>query len=309
MRHYHERTGIPAGQLVRWIGIGSSKFHTWKDRYGKANEHNGHVPRDWWLTDEEKRAILDFHDQHPLDGYRRLTFMMIDRDVVAASPSSVYRVLREAGRLDKRRFKASTKGNGFDQPAKPHQHWHVDVSYIRVAETFYYLCSILDGFSRTILHWELRDRMTERDVETILQRARERFPDEKPRVISDNGPQFVAREFKIFIALAGMTHVRTSPYYPQSNGKIERWHQSLKSEKLRLDPADSPEEARKQVERYVDYYNTVRLHGAIEYVTPLDKLEGRAKEILERRDQKLEAAREQRRLLRRQAALAAGVAS
>lgn len=118
--------------------------------------------------------------------------------------------------------------------------------------------------------------MTERDVENILQRARERFPDESPRVISDNGPPFVARGFKIFIALAGMTHVRASPYYPQSNGKIERWHQSLKSEKLRLDPADSPEEARTQVERYGDYYNTDRLHGAIEYVTPLDKLQGGA---------------------------------
>jgi transposase InsO family protein len=196
---------------VRWIGIGASKFHSWKDRYGKANEHNGHVPRDWWLTDREKQAILDFHDQHPLDGYRRLTFMMIDREIVATSPSSVYRVLQQAGRLDKRRFKASTKGNGFDQPVKPHQHWHVDISYIRVAETFYYLCSILDGYSRAILHWELRERMTKRDVETILQRAHERFPDETPRVITDNGSQFVAREFKTFITLAGMTHVRTSP--------------------------------------------------------------------------------------------------
>jgi len=92
---------------------------------------------------------------------------------------------------------------------------------------------VLDGFSRFIVHWDLRPAMTEADIEIVLQAARELYPEAKPRIISENGPQFIARDFKEFIRIAGMTHVRTAPYYPQSNGKIERWHKSLKSECIR----------------------------------------------------------------------------
>jgi putative transposase len=147
-----------------------------------------------------------------------LTFMMLDDDVVAVSPASVYRVLKQAGRLDRRPFSPSKKGTGFVQPLLAHEHWHVDVSYINVSGTFYYLTSVLDGCSRYIVHRELRESMTERDIETIIQRALERHPEKKPRIISDNGPQFIARDFKEFIRLTGVTHVRTSPYYPQSKG-------------------------------------------------------------------------------------------
>jgi putative transposase len=219
MKRWTERTELPKTRLIGWLGVGSSKFYQWQDRYGLANEHNGQVPRDFWLEDWERRAILDFHDRHPLDGYRRLTFMMLDDDVVAVSPSSVYRTLKSAGRLDHRKFSPSRKGTGFVQPLAAHDHWHVDISYLNVAGTFYYLTSVLDGFSRYIVHWEIRESMTEADVETILQRAAEKYPDAKPRIISDNGPQFIARDFKEFIRLLGITHVRTSPYYPQSNGK------------------------------------------------------------------------------------------
>ena len=138
--------------------------------------------------------------------------------------------------------------------------------------------------------------MTEADVETIIQRARERHPDAKPRIISDNGPQFIARDFKEFIRICGMTHVRTSPYYLQSNGKIERWHRSLKDECIRPGVPLSLEDARRLVERYVGHYNEVRLHSAIGYVTPAAKMAGREAEILAARDRKLEAARERRRI-------------
>src|SRR4029450_8600818 len=151
-----------------------------------------------------------------LEGYRRLTFMMLDRDIVAGSPSSTYRGLKGAGLLDSWKPKPSFKGTGFVQPLAPHEHWHVDVSYINISGTFFYLCSLLDGCSRAIVHWELREAMTEADVEIILQRGLERYPHAKPRIISDNGPQFIARDFKEFIRVAGLTHVRTSPYYPHT---------------------------------------------------------------------------------------------
>lgn len=295
VQYWKDRTNLPAGRFIAWLGVREGKFYDWKQRYGRANEHNGQVPRDWWLEDWEKQAILDFQRQYPLEGYRRLCFMMLDRDVVAVSPASVYRVLKRAGVIGRRHVKPSQKGTGFVQPPAPHRHWHIDVSYLNVAGTFYYLCSVLDGCSRFIVHWEIRESMTEADVETILQRARELFPGQRPRIISDNGPQFIARDFKEFIRVAGMTHVRTSPHYPQSNGKLERWHGSLKQECIRPGTPLSLEDARRLVERYVAHYNTVRLHSAIGYVTPADRLAGRQQQIFEERDRKLEAARERRR--------------
>jgi putative transposase len=168
--------------------------------------------------------------------------------------------------------------------------------------TFYYLCSILDGFSRFLVHWDLRESMREADVEVILERAKEKYPEAKPRIISDNGPQFVARDFKEFIRVSGMTHVRTSPYYPQSSGKIERWHKSLKSECIRPGTPLSLEDARRLVEGYVEHYNNVRLNSATGYITPKDVLAGRQQEIHAERDGKLEAARQQRQSRRQQAA-------
>jgi len=224
--------------------------------------------------------------------------MMLDADVVAVSPSSVYRVLRDAGLMRRHDTKPSLKGKGFQQPLRPHEHWHVDVSYINVSGTFFYLCSLLDGCSRFIVHWEIRESMTEADIETIIQRAREHHPGVRPRIISDNGPQFIAKDFKEFIRICGMTHVRTSPYYPQSNGKIERWHRSLKGECIRPGTPLSLEDARRLVDGYVRHYNDIRLHSAIGYVSPAAKLAGREKEIFAERDRKLEAARERRQQAR-----------
>jgi transposase InsO family protein len=301
VQRWAERTELPKTRLIRWLGVGPSKFYQWQDRYGRANEHNGQVPRDFWLEDWERRAILDFHDRHPLDGYRRLAFLMLDDDVVAVSPSTVYRTLKAAGRLDHRQCSPSQKGTGFVQPLVAHQHWHVDISYLNVAGTFYFLITVLDGFSRYIVHWEIREKMEETDVETVVQRALEKNPGQKPRIISDNGPQFIARDFKEFIRLLGMTHVRTSPYYPQSNGKLERWHGTVKRECIRPTAPASLEEARRRVAEYVEHYNHVRLNGAIGYLTPADKLNGLAEVIFAERDRKLEAAR-QRRQQARQAA-------
>ncbi len=302
VRRWSDKTEMGSGRLIGWLGLTSSKFYNWRERYGRANEHNGWVPRDFWLEEWEKQAILDFQQQYPLEGYRRLAFMMVDADVVAVSPSSVWRVLSQAGRLRIGNRQPSRQGAGFEQPAQPHQHWHIDVSYINIASTFYYLCSVLDGYSRFIVHWDLRQSMTETDIEMTLERAKEKYPEAKPRIISDNGPQFIARDFKEFIRISGMTHVRTSPYYPQSNGKLERWHQSLKSECIRPGTPLTLEDARRLIQRYVDHYNTVRLHSAIGFVTPQDMLAGRQAEIHAARDRKLGEARQQRQLRRQQLA-------
>jgi putative transposase len=304
MRTWSDRTGIEMSRLILWLGISSSKFYEWRHRYGKVNEHNAWIPRDFWLEDWEKKAIIDYFCVHPAEGYRRLSFMMLDANVVAASPSSVYRVLKAAGLLRRWNGKTSKKGTGFVQPLRPHEHWHVDICYINICGTFYYLCTILDGCSRFIVHFEIRERMQESDVEIIIQRALEKYPGLKPRIISDNGPQFIAKEFRQFVRICGMTHVRTSPYYPQSNGKLERWHKTLKAECIRPKTPLSIEDARRLVGEFVAYYNTVRLHSGIGYIAPIDMLEGRAEAIFAERDRKLEEAREIRRARRQNVATA-----
>lgn len=295
VRHWSERAELSTLWMLGHLDLSARKYHRWQDRYGQANEHNGLVPRDHWLEDWEKLSLTQFAQKYPLEGYRRLSFMMLDADIVAVSPSSVYRVLKEAGLIKTLWQKPSRKGTGFVQPLQPHEHWHIDFSFVNIGGTFYYPCSVLDGASRYIVHWEIRQSMKEADAEMVLQKAREKYPEAKPRIISDNGPQFIAKDFKEFIRLWQTSHVLTSPYYPQSNGKLERWHRTLKEQALRPQTPLDLEEARQVVGEFVNHYNTVRLHSAIGYVTPQDKLEGRAEAIWKSRDQKLEAAREARR--------------
>lgn len=302
MNKWSAKTELPHARIIGWIQIARGKFYDWANRYGKANEHNGWIPRDHWIDEAERQAIVDFHVRFPLEGYRRLTFMMLDQNVVAVSPATVYRVLSRAGLLDRWNRPPSKKGTGFVQPLAPHEHWHIDIAYLNLGGTFYYMCSLLDGASRAIVHWEIREAMTEADVECVLEKAREKYPDARPRIISDNGPQFIARDFKEYIRIAGMTHVRTAPYYPQSNGKLERYHRTIKTDGIRPSAPSSADEARNVVARFVEHYNGVRLHSAIGYITPNDFLAGRSKEIWAERDRKLAEARERRRVRRQQLA-------
>ena len=210
---------VPISDVCQKHGIQPTLFYLWQKKLFEdgavvfetkaANvRQSRRAGKDW-----EKKAILDFEQQYPLEGYRRLAFMMLDADVVAVSPSSVYRVRNQAWRIG----------------------------------TF------------------------------------------------NGSPQFVARDFKQFIRICRMTHVKTSPYYPQSNGKLERFHKTLKSECNRPQTPLNLDDARRVVERFVHHYNIVRLHSAIGYVTPADKLAGREAQIFAQRDQKLAEAREKRR--------------
>ena len=207
-----EKTEIGTGRFIGWLDVTASKFYDWREATGRGTSTTAGLPATSWLEDWEKQAIIGFQLKNPLEGYRRLTFMMLDADIVAVSPTSVWQMLGQARLLSKWNGKPSKKGTGFEQPLAPHQHWHVDVSYINISGTFYYLSSIMDGCSRYIVNWDLRESMTEAAIEIILERAKELHPEARPRIISDNGPQFIVKDFKEFIRVSGMTHVRTSPY-------------------------------------------------------------------------------------------------
>jgi putative transposase len=131
VNRWSEKREIPVGWFIPCLGIRASKYYYWSHRYGKVNEHNGWIPRDYWLEEWERQAIIAFHLDHPLEGYRRLTFMMLDADVVAVSPTSVWRVLSGAGLLGRWNVQPSKKGTGFIQPLGPQEHWHVGVLAIK----------------------------------------------------------------------------------------------------------------------------------------------------------------------------------
>lgn len=296
VRDWSEKTAVPKKRLVDWIGITQSKFFDWQNRYGKVNEHNGWIPRDHWLEDWEREAIMAYWKEYFDHGYRRLCYMMLDENVVAVSASSVYRVLKSAGAFE--RFKStggsSKKGTGFHQPLGPHCHWHTDISYVKIREVFYYLVTVLDGYSRSIVAWDIRESMTTGDIQIVIEKAHETYPEATPRLISDNGGQFVAKEFKEYIGQKNFTHITTSPAYPQSNGKQERFFRTVKDECLRPQTPLNLDEARQVVATYIEQYNHRRLHSAIGYIAPMDKLLGRENEIFAERDQKIESARQKR---------------
>lgn len=296
-----ELTEIRRVQLLAWLDLSPRKFLRWVGRYGKANEHNGKVPRDHWVTAQEREDIIAFARDHPLESHRSLTFMMLDRDVAAVAPSTTFRILKAAGLIGNSIFKPSKKGTGFVQPLAPHEHWHIDFAHLKVGDTFFFLCSILDGCSRAILSWDIRPTMRESDAELVVQTAKEAYPHAKPRVISDCGSQFTGRDFHRYLSLIQASHVTTSPYHPQSNGKLERFHRTLKEQAIAPKTPLTADDLRRVVGQFIDYYNAERLHSSIGFITPLDRLAGKHTAIHAERDKKLEAAREKRKLLRQQA--------
>ena len=269
---------------------------------GKENRHNGKIPKKHWLTPEEREAILNYARSKIGDGayfikegYRRLTYQMIDEDIVYCSPASVYRVLKKYGLLNRwNTKKKSSKGNGYHQPTKPHQEWHTDIKYVNFKGSFLFFIGVMDGYSRYIVHYELRASMSEYDVELTVQRALEKYPDEKPRIISDNGSQYISLDFKEYIKHAGLQHTRTSVAYPQANGKIERFHRSLEDEYIRKNSMINIKDAMQTMDKYVNYYNNERLHSSLFFLTPRDYLDGNVDEKLQLREKKLTEATENR---------------
>lgn len=293
------RCTIPRTRLLGWAAVGRAAYYDWRDRQGIGNRPEG-VPKGYvGATPSEREAVLAYAREHPGEGYRRLAYMMIDADVAALSPSTVYRILK-AGELIGKSPKSSRKGTGFKQPSAPHSHWHIDFTYLNLSGEFYFLCAVLDGYSRKVLSWDIAPTMTSADAQIVLQRAREAYPKACPKVISDNGKQFVGREFTSLLKTCGFSQATTSPYYPQSNGKIERFNGSLKNECIYPTTPMNLEDAKRVVAKYIDDYNNTRLHSAIGYVSPIDMIEGRQEVIHLARDKKLAKARTARELQNRQ---------
>ncbi len=296
--NYSAKTGIPQKWFCKHIGISQQKLLEWKRRSRKENQYRV-IENGFHLEDYELDKIKEYYLKNSEKGYRVCSYEMIDKDIVYTTPSTVYRVLDKADVLRKWDRKKSKKGNGFIQPTKPHEHWHIDISYVKIKGIFYFLICILDGYSRAIVEWDLRYSMQDHDVGIVQQKALEKYPLEKPTYISDNGAQFVGKNFSEFISQNELRHVTTSPYYPQSNGKLERFHKTIKTECIRPNCPISYDDAIRLIGEYIEEYNNIRLHSAIGYIAPMDMMNNRQSEIKRMRMLKVDQRRKERKMLLR----------
>jgi putative transposase len=277
-------------KLSEFLGLQTQKLSEWKKE--KIAKVKLNIPKSHWSTPVEQKAVVEFKKANMCLGYVRLAFMMIDMNIAYLSPSSVYRVLVNAGLNNKWTKPAGEpKKVGFDQPERVHEHWHTDISYVNFRGTFVYLICVLDGYSRAILAWDIRTSMESYDVQIVLWRACDKYLDannlNNPRLITDNGSQFLTAEFKATLKEFSMTNVRTSVNHPQSNGKIERFHGTIKTEAIRNMPKFTLGQVKKEVAEWIRFYNYVRLHSALGYFAPMDVMEGRRDSILLERKRKM----------------------
>ncbi|MBV5335172.1 MAG: IS3 family transposase [Sulfuricurvum sp.] len=274
-----DKTGIHLSTLLSGAGISRRTWTDWQKRKGDPTQNNGLMPKEHWLLPTEIDAIVAYAENRTdkkLQGYRRLTWMMIDENIVFVSSSSVYRVLKEHGLLNMwAKTNDTARKIGFDQPLAIHEQWHTDISYIRIQNVFYYFVSVMDGFSRKILVWDLFTSMDQLTVEIVLTRAKEKYPEATPRLITDNGAQFIAKDFKELLELLEIAHTFTSPAHPQSNGKLERFHRSFKAEHVRVTAYTSLDQAKRHMSGWIDYYNSKRLHSSLDYLPPQEVFEGK----------------------------------
>ena len=299
-----ERTGWTVRGILHRLGLARSTYRAWLARAERAAlaDRRPVAPALDAILPAETAAVLAYALAHPQDGYRRLTWQMVDADVAYLSPSSVYRILGAADLL----YRWKRAGRAGDRPApptRPHERWHTDLMYLRVGDGWYFLVTVLDAYSRYVVHWELLATMTAADVRYVLQHALE-VTGAHPKLVTDNGVQFTAAEFKDLVRRFAVEHIRIRTYHPESNGLVERFHRSTR-EALGEAALRTVARARRLVAEWVQHYNETRLHAGLGYLTPAEYYRGAPAARRRERQAKLECGRVERRRQNRERLTAA----
>lgn len=298
-----QRTRWTRARILHSLGIEKSRYYAWVRRRAAdtlADCCSRPVTELDALLTEEKEAVKQYALLHPKDGYRRLTWQMVDEDVAFMSASSVYRVLDEADMLY-RWHRPTHTGAVPPKPTRPNERWHTDIMYLRVQDTWYFLVTVLDSYSRYVVHWNLLTSMAAWDVSLVVQEAlelvRRDYPgasDVKPDMVTDNGPQFTSRDFKQLVRHFELEHIRIRTYHPESNGVLERFHRTTREE-IADEDLKNLVRAREIIARWVKHYNEERLHAGLGYLQPAEYYRGDPEARRSERKAKLASAREDRR--------------
>ncbi len=278
---------------MQLYGISKSRWYAWR-KFGitkNPKKVNLHAP-----LPEEVQQVLEFRKFHQGVGYRKFTHMLNDANQAYFSESAILRILKANNMLEPKISDELNK-TGKEYKEKPiyvHQHWHMDIAYVKIRGIFYFLIMMLDGYSRFLLDWELMPDMLGSSVEAFVQRVREKYSNCSPKLITDNGCQFVSRDFKALLHQIDIQQIRTRRNHPQTNGKIERMNGSVKHEALFPNAPQSYSEAVQILHEYDYFYNYQRLHAGISFVRPADVFFGRQKQILTTRKNNVTLARQLR---------------
>ena len=273
-------------QVLMTLGIPKSSYYRWR----RGQSHSGNRKRPWnRITPYEEDRILVVARESPELSSRQLASWITDNESFAVSESTVYRILRREGLVKRQETQLTAAKEYHNKTTRPHQMWATDASYFRVVGWgYYYLVTVMDDYSRFILAWKLQKDMSADSLIEVLQKAVDATGmndvpvEDRTKLLSDNGPGYVSRAFRDYLHLVGIGHILAAPFHPQTNGKVERYQQSLKREVNQL-PYELPSQLDKAIAGFVDYYNYRRYHKALGNVTPGDVLYGRREELLERR--------------------------
>jgi putative transposase len=309
-----ETSPLPVRQTLAQIGIAKSTFYAWLDRYAvgglDALEDRKPRPGRVWnrIRDDVRQTIVTFALDQPELSPREIATAFTERERTYVSEASVYRLLRAEGLITSPAFIVMKAADRFANPTTAiNQLWQTDFTYLKVTGWgWYYLSTVLDDFSRYIVAWKLCPTMAAADVTATLGLALQasglHAVDRRPRLLSDNGPSYLATELADWLAQQGMSHTRGKPYHPMTQGKIERWHLSLKS-RILLENYYLPGDLERAVAAFVEHYNHRRYHESLDNLTPADVYFGRGARILAtRREIKRRTIAERRRLHFQQAA-------
>jgi len=311
-----EQSHLSARQTLDRLGIPKTTFYRWYDKYLEGGpeglEDRKPIPSKVWnrIPDKVRAQILDLALEHPELSPRELAVTFTDIKGYFVSEASVYRLLKAHDLITSPVFIVMKAANEFkDKPSRPNEQWQTDFTYLKVLGWgWFYLSTILDDYSRYVISWKLCTTMKTSDVTDTLDLALEASGCDsakvihKPRLLSDNGASYISEELADWLKGKGMGHVRGAPYHPQTQGKIERWHQTLKN-RILLENYFLPGDLENQIGQFIEHYNNHRYHESLSNLTPVDVYFGRGQSILEkRRGTKLRTLKHRRLQHRTQAA-------
>jgi len=308
-----ERSTLSIKATLAELDVPRSTFYRWYLRYqesgpdGLSDRKAG--PRQFWnrIPQAVREQVVQSALEQPAKSPRELAWHLTDTEEYFISESSVYRILKSYDLVASPVFQMITAGDHFEKPTRRvNEMWQTDFTQFKVIGWgWYYLCTILDDYSRYILAWRLSTNMATSDVEETLQKALNKTEitrvevKHRPRLLSDNGPAFVSQALKEYLRRYRLKHIRGAPYHPMTQGKIERYHRSMKNV-VKLQTFYFPWELEHTIENFVTYYNKERYHESLDNLTPADVYYGRAEEVKTRREQIKQETLEKRRQRHRQ---------